>query len=177
MRVTITDLVDVPGATRPLAVDAPLEAFGDDAWGPADGVVEPPVVLDLDVDAVVDGILVRGTVLFHLRTACSRCLTPHATDRVVEVVELFTDPARAEPDDEPDPGYEMLDNRTAIDLSTLVRDALLIDLPLRVLCSPDCAGLCATCGADLNVAPCGHGAAGDLDPRWAALTELRLPPE
>ena len=52
------------------------------------------------------------------------------------------------------------------------RDAVLLELPLAPLCRPDCAGLCPTCGADLNEGPCACPPA-EGDPRWAALDALR----
>jgi DUF177 domain-containing protein len=59
-----------------------------------------------------------------------------------------------------------------LDLSAWARDAVALALPDQILCRPDCAGLCAVCGRDLNREPHGHEEAG-ADPRWAALSELR----
>jgi uncharacterized protein len=55
-------------------------------------------------------------------------------------------------------------------LRPLVRDALLLELPLAPLCREDCRGLCAHCGADLNDGPC--DCAPPRDPRWDALDVL-----
>lgn len=177
MRLNVTDLVGDPGATRAVERTVDREAFGRAPWGVADEVLRDPLTLALHLDAVVDGILVRGTIGFNVTLACARCLAPLDREIVAEVVELFVDPRKVEPGDEVDEGYEIIDNATAIDLSTLVRDALLIDLPYRVLCRDDCAGLCAICGADLNETDCGHRRTADADPRWAALADLTLPPE
>lgn len=177
MRVGILELVGRPGRTRALVEDVAHDAFGDASWGPLEGAFEGPVHLDLHLDAVVEGILVRGSVSARLGLTCARCLEPAELARDVEVTELFSDPARREPDDEPaDPGYELLDDATAIDLSTLVRDALLVDLPVRVLCRPDCPGICPVCGSTGAVG-CGHAEEAAADPRWAALADLRLPAE
>lgn len=172
MRVPVTDLVGHPGETRAVRLDVPAEAFGEEPWGRAEGALEDPVELDLHLDAVVEGILVRGTLGFTLELSCARCLAVQRVHRSVEVAELFIDPARREAED--DPGYELLDEKTAIDLSTLARDALLIDLPLRVLCDADCRGLCPSCGADRNRGDCGHRPDRGTDPRWAKLAELDL---
>ena len=61
-----------------------------------------------------------------------------------------------------------------LDLQPLIRDALLLELPLAPLCSEDCQGLCPTCGADLNDGPCDCDHAPS-DPRWAALDLLKDP--
>lgn len=177
VRVPITGLVGHPGETRALARELPADAFGDDPWGPAVAKVLDPVVLDLHLDSVVEGILVRGTLGFTVEQPCARCLEPQQVVLDVDVAELFMDPNRIEDDEEQDPGYELVDDLTAIDLTIMVRDALVIDLPLRILCREDCQGLCPTCGVDRNLTDCGHGPGDEPDPRWAALADLDLPPE
>jgi len=59
-----------------------------------------------------------------------------------------------------------------IDLSAWARDAIALALPEKILCRPDCAGLCDVCGKDLNDEPHTHDEAV-TDPRWAALEALR----
>ena len=59
-----------------------------------------------------------------------------------------------------------------LDLSAWARDALALELPDKILCRPDCAGLCAVCGRDLNLEPHTHEEEKS-DPRWSALAELR----
>lgn len=177
MRVPVSDLVGHPGETRELRRDVEATAFGEDPWGAAgDGVLDP-VELDLHLDAVVEGILVRGTIAFHVRLACARCLVLQDLEYLVEVAELFQDPTKRDDDDEDDPGYELIDDLTAIDLSTMARDALIVDLPVRVLCDDACQGLCVECGADRNLTDCGHRPEQRPDPRWAKLAELDLPSE
>lgn len=182
MRVPITGLVGHPGETRAVATAVERDAFGTDPWGPAEQALLDPIGLDLHLDAVVDGILVRGELSFTLELGCARCLRPQRQHRTVEVVELFQRPRAPDetlgPDGEEleaEPGYVLIDDATAIDLSTMVRDAVLVDLPVRVLCREDCQGLCPTCGADRNETDCGHDAGPDPDPRWGKLAELRLP--
>ena len=62
-----------------------------------------------------------------------------------------------------------------VDADALAREVLVLGLPLAPLCRPDCAGLCQTCGADLNLGDCGCPPV-DADPRWAALDALRPEP-
>jgi uncharacterized protein len=59
-----------------------------------------------------------------------------------------------------------------LDLSAWARDALVLELPDKILCRPDCAGLCPVCGGNLNVDPHGHDDE-ELDSRWSALSELK----
>ena len=64
----------------------------------------------------------------------------------------------------------LVDDR--LDLSAWARDALVLALPDKILCRPDCAGLCPVCGKDLNREPHSHGH-DEPDPRWASLAELK----
>ena len=59
-----------------------------------------------------------------------------------------------------------------LDLSGWARDALALALPDKILCKPDCAGLCPVCGKDLNLEPHDHGEP-EPDSRWSALAELK----
>jgi uncharacterized protein len=59
-----------------------------------------------------------------------------------------------------------------LDLSAWARDALALELPDKILCRPDCAGLCPVCGGNLNEEPHDHGQP-EPDSRWSALGELR----
>jgi uncharacterized protein len=61
-----------------------------------------------------------------------------------------------------------------LELAAWARDALALALPTQLLCKPDCAGLCAVCGVDLNTAEPGHHHDAAPDPRWAKLSELRF---
>ena len=59
-----------------------------------------------------------------------------------------------------------------VDLSAWAHDAIALALPDKILCRPDCAGLCPVCGKDLNVEPHEH-VEERTDPRWAVLNQLR----
>ena len=128
------------------------------------------VTLDLRLEAVMDGVLVSGTVVAPIRAECGRCLTPVEDEIDVEVQELFAY--------DPDPQGEdvALVEGDFIDLEPIVRDAVLLGLPLNPLCREDCAGLCAGCGEPLAALPSGHGH-DEIDPRWAALAAVETEPE
>ena len=103
----------------------------------------------------------------RLHGPCYRCLA----DAVVEV-----DIAAREYQATSSEGSEELRTpyveNEQLDLSAWARDALVLELPDKILCRPDCAGLCPVCGRDLNVDPHAHDDE-ELDTRWAALSELR----
>jgi uncharacterized protein len=112
-----------------------------------------------------------GTVFelaFHVRLhgPCFRCLEDAVLDLPISAREYqATDPD----DDELRTPY-LEDDR--LDLSAWARDALALELPDKILCRPDCAGLCPVCGKNLNDEPHDHGEP-EPDSRWAALAELK----
>jgi uncharacterized protein len=59
-----------------------------------------------------------------------------------------------------------------IDISQEIRDLVMLNLPTRILCRPDCRGLCTVCGVNLNEEP-DHQHEESPDPRWAALQKLK----
>ena len=173
MRVPVIGLLGRTGERRELARDCDPAEFGDEPWGGAVDGVEGPIALDLVLEAVSDGVLVRGDLDAVLRIPCARCLAATLHPRRVEVTELHHRADRATEDADDGEEYVLVDGDTALDLDRTVRDALVLDVPVRVLCRPDCAGLCPVCGADRNTEPCDHGVAPDRDPRWAVLDDLR----
>ena len=113
-----------------------------------------------------------GTVFelhFHARLhgPCFRCLEDAVLDVDVEAREYEAESPGG--DDELQTAY-LEDDR--LDLSAWARDAVALELPDKILCRPDCAGLCPVCGKNLNDEPHAHGEP-EPDSRWAALSELR----
>ncbi len=163
----VADIVDRPGASR--RVDLAMPAAADLDLDLA--TIDSDVRLAGVVESVVDGVLVRGTLSADVTLSCARCLVDLRRPVSADVVELFTDPATTDADDDVDAGYEISDG--VIDLDTLIRDALVPAVPYQPLCDEACKGLCAQCGANHNETGCtctDHTA----DPRWAALEGLRL---
>jgi uncharacterized protein len=114
----------------------------------------------------------NGTV-FHLRLTaqlhgpCYRCLEDAALDQSVDAREYQAEDPQG--DEELESAYVADD---VLDLSGWGRDSIVLALPDKILCRPDCAGLCPVCGKNLNREPHGHEG-GEIDPRWAGLAELR----
>ncbi|MFE0025711.1 YceD family protein [Amycolatopsis sp. NPDC059021] len=125
--------------------------------------------LDLLLESVVEGVLVTGTATATASGACSRCLDPITEDVEVELTELFAYPGSStEETTEEEEIPRLVDDR--IDLEPIVRDAIVLALPLAPLCTEDCAGLCTECGVKWADLEPGHGHE-KIDPRWAALVE------
>ena len=122
------------------------------------------ITVEVQCESLSDGIVVNGHIEAEFHSECRRCLQPVGSVLDIEVHELYqlvvTDPdAFAIHNDQ-------------IDLAPMVRETVLIELPDAPLCRIDCAGLCPTCGIDLNSAKC-NCVAPQIDSRWAALDALR----
>jgi uncharacterized protein len=127
------------------------------------------VELDLRLEAVMEGVLVTGTAVAPLTAECGRCLEPVTARLTVDVQELYGyEPA---PDDDEAPTME----GDLLDLTGLLRDAVVLALPLNPVCDDNCSGLCSGCGGKLADLGPDH-THDDLDPRWAALGALAPDP-
>jgi uncharacterized protein len=147
-------------------VPAP-ESLGVDLIG-----VPPGAALDLDLrlESVVEGVLVSGTATAPLSGECGRCLEAVSDELTVDVQELFAYPESDTGGDEEAARME----GDLLDLEPVLRDAVVLALPLTPLCQEECSGLCAECGGRLDDLPDDHGHDAP-DPRWAGLAGLLDP--
>ena len=175
MSALVVDILDLPretGAIKDVHLEVPAPAdLGTGIIGVPEG---SPMLVDVQLTSLDDGVLARGRAQVHIHGECVRCLLDLDEDRTVSFDELYVlpDVARAqveEGDDEADELFLLGD--TSVDLELALRDALVPTLPFRPLCSPDCAGLCTQCGQRLADLPSGHSHE-QLDPRWSALAGL-----
>ncbi|SEQ14746.1 YceD family protein [Microlunatus flavus] len=154
------------GAMTTVRTSVPAPAgLGTEVIGVPEGA---PIELDLRFEAVVEGVLVTGTAAMEAVGECVRCLIPVSVPVEVDVQELFVHDAASEDDEE----VSVLAG-DYVDLEPVLRDDVVLDLPFQPLCTPDCSGLCPTCGVRLDDHP-GHHHDADADPRWAALGALDL---
>jgi uncharacterized protein len=119
------------------------------------------------ITQATSGLLFELELGARLFGPCVRCLTEASVSADVDAREYQA--ANPEASDELLTPY-VVDSR--LDLSAWARDAIALALPDKILCRPDCAGLCAICGADLNVEPHDHGEP-EPDLRWSKLAELK----
>jgi uncharacterized protein len=157
LRIEVADLLAHPGARRELRLEARLDDLRTSVAS-----IDDPVVLDLVLERVPEGVVVRGRLQARFRASCSHCLRPMEDEVVVDVSELFEDfPVDGE--------TYPLEGHVA-DLEQLVRDALVLELPLAPAC-PDGDPECVT---DPESHADGDEPAPPADPRWAALSQLEL---
>ena len=122
-------------------------------------------------------VFVTGHLETQAEIECDRCLKP--LESVINTdfgVEYITDSeyeaSYAAELSEEDLAVSVFDGE-AIDLDEMVKEQLLLSLPLRSLCREDCKGICPVCGADRNSTNCSCESS-EGDPRWAALRNLKL---
>jgi uncharacterized protein len=126
--------------------------------------------LDLRLEAVMEGVLVSGTVRGRAVGECVRCLGEAVSDVDADIQELYVYPGRTPEglDDEDDELREL--ENDLIEFEPALRDAVVLALPFQPVCREDCPGLCSECGARLADDPEHHHESAD--PRWAALQGL-----
>ena len=149
-------------------VEAPAD-LGTDVIGIPEGSA---LVLDLRLEAVMEGVLVSGTVRGRAAGECVRCLDDVSLEVEAELQELFVYPGRTPAGEDDEDLREFEDD--LIDLEPALRDAVVLALPFQPLCQDDCPGLCVECGARLADDP-DHTHGEPVDPRWAALATLTEP--
>ena len=161
------DLGRQPGSLREYRREAAApDLLGTDMIGVPEGA---PLVLTVRLESATEGVLVTGSVTGELRGECGRCLDEFTEALDVSFVELFAYPnSTTDASTDEDEVGRIEDD--LIDLEPVVRDAVVLSLPLTPLCRPDCAGLCAECGERLDDLPADHSHTV-IDPRWLALTE------
>ncbi len=122
-------------------------------------------------------VRVRGNLTGSVEVVCDRCLQPVALPLGVEfdVQYIPAEIARGLTENvelaDADLDASIYDDGV-VDIDELVREQVLLIMPLRVLCREDCKGICPTCGADLNNETC-MCEQREVDPRWAALADLK----
>jgi DUF177 domain-containing protein len=112
----------------------------------------------LDVSRLSSGFALRLRFPFQVKGSCVRCLEAAEVETEIDAREVDQHDAE---DDE-------------LDVGRWAHDAAVLAIPARVLCRPDCAGLCPVCGESLNDAdPTAHEHETAIDPRWNKLNELK----
>jgi uncharacterized protein len=159
--VDVADLIHRPGARRTDQRSGPTAAMRV-----AETDVEEGATLTVEVkfEPVGSGVLATGSATVEWKSVCGRCANPITGVSKCEFQEEFDSNPAVDADT-----YPMKQDQ--VDLELVSREAILLGLPLAPLCREDCAGLCITCGADLNDGACSC-VPSTADPRWAALDTL-----
>jgi uncharacterized protein len=167
------DLSTIEGEPVPFA---DVVQIGADRLDPTRVAGPMKVRLEGTVRPAGDRYLVSGRTSCEGRLACVRCLQPveWSADSAFDLEIALAAPAPIDAEvvlDEADLDVVYLET-PVLDLEAMAVEQVLLELPMRVLCSDNCAGLCPTCGADRNT----EGACRcepETDPRWSALGDLK----
>ncbi len=125
---------------------------------------------------IVADIRIVGRFAGDFQVPCARCIEPVEISLAADFDLIFRpvnadadDPERAITAQETEIGYYQEDSLL---LEDVLREQVLLSLPVRTLCKPDCKGLCPRCGENRNSQVCSCDV-GPSDPRWEALAGLR----
>ncbi|MFC2012587.1 DUF177 domain-containing protein [Chloroflexota bacterium] len=123
------------------------------------------------------GILTKGTLHTQSKLTCSRCLSEFDYPLTLNIEEEYfpsIDIMSGTPLPSPEePGTFTINENNVLDLAEAIRQYAVMAIPMKPLCQKDCAGLCPTCGVNLNKASC-NCPTSPTDSRWAKLSKLVL---
>ena len=163
MLLGLSKIIDCPGASVPFSTSVDLS---DLCFGTCNPVSEP-VQADGVVRNTAGVMVMTGTIATRIHGVCDRCASDFTQDVEIPIdVVLVTELSNEENEDE---WVFPLEGDSA-DLEDIVRTVFVLNMDSKLLCKPDCKGLCCRCGTNLNDGPC--SCQKELDPRFAALKQL-----
>jgi uncharacterized protein len=181
MRINVAD---IPEEGTILDIKASSQDFPELKQLAADGECrfKGDIVAQLKIRKVAGIAQVEGRIETKTILTCSRCLAEYGAPVVHHFAVDFT-PELPEPDaargeialSAEDIGLIYYKGET-IDFHDAIQEQVILSLPLRPLCREDCRGLCHNCGENLNESKCRCGGGNVIDPRFAVLSKLKLPP-
>jgi uncharacterized protein len=163
MQINVAQLLKEPvGAKRNYEIDGPAGENG-----------ENHVIGNIELIRTSRGILAEGTFLVDIKGSCSRCLAEVKKQISFIMEEEFfpiIDIASGAHLNPPPEEFTIADNHI-LDLNEAIRQYIIMTTPTRLLCRPDCPGICPVCGQELARGDCGHTSRSH-DSRWDRLTQI-----
>lgn len=169
VQINVSQLLQAPiGSARSYKVDEIVDL--------ADG--NRPVRGEIQLMHSDRSILVKGRLDTAVELTCSRCLSLFSCPLSLDIEEEYfptTDvlTGASLPPSSDEPSSFTIDEHNILDLTEAMRQCVLLVTPMKPLCGPQCAGLCPTCGANLNQSPCSCPPK-PADPRWSKLMKSAL---
>jgi len=168
MQINVSQLLKEPiGSTRNYEISGAVDITGDGVGSGAQG--------EATLTRTNQGILVKGVLHTEVELTCSRCLSLFSCPVTLNIEEEYTptvDVISGAPlPSLEEPGSFTIDENHVIDLTEAIRQYALLAIPMKPLCREDCAGLCQSCGHNLNQGPC-DCPPQEVDPRWSELNKL-----
>ena len=163
MRLGLKNIIHVPGATVSFSESVDLSDLQFGTGYP----VSEPVKINGTVRNTADVLMMKGSITTCLHGQCDRCATNFTQDVEIPVDVVLVEELTNE-DSEDEWVFPLVAGEA--DLEEIVRTVFVLNLDSKLLCRPDCKGLCCQCGKNLNDGPC--TCQKELDPRFAALRQL-----
>ncbi len=163
MRLALTDIIHRPGASIAFSQCVDLS---DLQYGNTKPVTEPVKAQGI-VRNTADVLMMKGTITTCLHGVCDRCTGEFTRDVAIDLDVVLVEELSNE-DSEDERVFPV--EADTVDLEDLVRTVFVLNLDSKMLCKPDCKGLCCRCGKNLNEEAC--ACQKETDPRFAALQQL-----
>ena len=168
MEINVAQLLKSPqGTTKLVQVD---ETYEDEEGVPI------PVKGEIKLTLISRRILAQGRLVAQVPLVCGRCVKPFVCTVTLDIeeeyyptVDIQTGEKLPPPDET---GAFKIDEHHELDLTEAIRQYKEMAVPMKPLCREDCAGICPSCGKDLNEGQCDCPTA-EADPRWAELLKLK----
>ena len=159
--IPVKELLHQPGEMREIT----LETVAPEKYGEAMAVVAQgsPLRIELRLEGLHEGILASGEITASARAECVRCLDVFDLELQVDFQELF---AYSSTDSD---SYTVVND--SVDLGSIMRDAIVLELPFQPVCKAECYGLDPATGEKRTTAP-DESSADEIDPRWQELSKL-----
>ena len=163
MRLGLAQIMDRPGAVVPFSCSVDLS---DLQYGASHPVTEP-VEASGTVRNTAGGLVMSGSIKTCLHGVCDRCAAEFSREVEYPIQAVLVEELANEENE--DEWVFPLEGESA-DLQDIVRTVFVLNMESKLLCKPDCKGLCCQCGKNLNDGPC--SCQKEPDPRFAALRQL-----
>lgn len=163
MRLGLAQIMDRPGAVVPFSCSVDLS---DLQYGASHPVTEP-VEASGTVRNTAGVLVMSGSIKTCLHGVCDRCATEFSREVEYPIQAVLVEKLANEENE--DEWVFPLEGESA-NLQDIVRTVFVLNMESKLLCKPDCKGLCCQCGKNLNDGPC--SCQKELDPRFAALRQL-----
>ena len=163
MRLGLAQIMDRPGAVVPFPCSVDLS---DLQYGASHPVTEP-VEASGTVRNTAGVLVMSGSIKTCLHGVCDRCAAEFSREVEYPIQAVLVEELANEENE--DEWVFPLEGESA-DLQDIVRTVFVLNMDSKLLCKPDCKGLCCQCGKNLNDGPC--SCQKEPDPRFAALRQL-----
>ncbi len=130
------------------------------------------LVSEVRLDVLGKNYYLKVTTGTVYKVECDRCLEEMAIDMSIDTSLVYTEDNTLDPEHQEDDLRILPANEDTADLTDIVRQNLLVNLPMKNICMEECKGLCSQCGANLNIVEC-KCIDDKIDPRWEALKKLK----